>query len=167
MEQEELINEKRTWLFEQIKSENAAMAGRYRIFLWILCVIYGFFLIRGALQLTGVLEPFNFNAQKELSHFIRYGALLLAGLYSMMAANKMKKAETPEHLLVIYEKNKKIGLCTLIVVLALLVISFYINHGITRSDIITYLFFAVILIAVVIVANRNSQIKQLRELVNS
>jgi hypothetical protein len=52
MEQEKLINEKKSWLFEQIRSEYAALAKKNRIFFWILCVIFGIFLIQGVLQLT-------------------------------------------------------------------------------------------------------------------
>ena len=163
MEQKELINEKTLWLFEQIKSEYAAMAKRNRIFFWILCAIFGIFLIDVILQLIGVLEPFD--TKEVLSSFIFYAGLLLAGLYSLIATNKMLKAETPEDLLVTYDKIKKIGVWTCIVVIALLVISIILKYGFSNANtFISWLVFVFILAVLFSAYNRNNQIKELREL---
>lgn len=164
MEQEKLINEKKTWLFEQIKSEYAALAKKNRIFFWILCVIFGIFLIQGVLQLTGTLEPFD--TQKELSFLIFYVALLLGGLYTMIASNKMAKAVTPENLLVTYDKIKKIGVWTCIIVVALLVISMFLKDGFSKSNtFISCLLLAWISIVFFIAYSRDNQIKKLRDLI--
>ena len=164
MEQEELINEKKTWLYEQIKSEYAAMAKKNRILFWVLCTIFGIFLIQGVLQLAGVLEPFD--TRKELSYFIFYAALLLGGLYSMMVSNKMAKADTPEDLLVTYGKIKKIGVWTCIVVVALFVISMFLKDGFSKSNtFISCLLLAWISTVFFIAYSRDNQIKKLRDLV--
>ena len=164
MEQEELINEKRTWLFEQIKSEYAAMVKKNRIFFWIFCTIFGIFLIETILQLIGVLEPFG--TKEALSNFIFYAGLLLGGLYSIIAPNKVAKADTPENLLAAYDKIKKIGLWTCIVVVVLFVISVIIKDGFSNANtFISWLVFVFILAVLFIAYNRNNQIKKLRELV--
>lgn len=164
MEQEKIINEKRIWLFEQIKSEYATMAKRNRIFFWILCAIFGVFLIDVVFQHTGVLEPFGTKA--ELSSFIFYAALLLGGLYSMIATNKMAKADTPEDLLVTYGKNKKIGVWTCIVVVALFVISMFLKDGFSKSNtFISCLLLAWISSVFFFAYSRDNQIKKLRDLI--
>ena len=164
MEQEKLINEKKSWLFEQIRSEYAALAKKNRIFFWILCAIFGIFLIQGVLQLTGTLEPFD--TKKELSYFIFYVALLMGGLYTMIASNKMAKAETPENLLVTYNKIKKIGVWTCIIVVALLVISMFLKDGFSKSNtFISCLLLAWISIVFFIAYSRDIQIKKLRDLI--
>ena len=164
MEQEKLINEKKSWLFEQIRSEYAALAKKNRIFFWILCAIFGIFLIQGVLQLTGTLEPFD--TKKELSYIIFYVALLMGGLYTMIASNKMAKAETPENLLVTYNKIKKIGVWTCIIVVALLVISMFLKDGFSKSNtFISCLLLAWISIVFFIAYSRDNQIKKLRDLI--
>lgn len=164
MEQEKLINEKKIWLFEQIKSEYAAMAKKNRIFFWIFCAIFGIFLIEVILQLTGVLEPFD--KEELLSNFIFYAGLLLGALYSKIATNKMTKAETPEDLLVTYDKIKKIGVWAFVVVIALLVISVILKYGFSNTHtFISWLILVCILMALLVAYNRNNQIKKLRELV--
>ncbi len=163
MEQDGLINEKRIWLFEQIKSEYAAMAKGNRLFFWIFCTLFGLFLIEVVLQYAGVLEPFS--TKEELSSFIFYAALLLGGLYNKIAANKMAKADTPENLLVTYDKMKKIGVATCIVVVALLVISVIIKDGFGQARFISWLLFICLLVVLFFAYNRNNQIKKLRELV--
>lgn len=164
MERDELTNEKRIWLFEQIKSDYAAMAKNNRIFFWILCAIFGVFLIDVVLQHAGVIEPFD--TKVELSSFIFYAALLLGGLYSMIATNKMVKTKTPEDLLVTYDKIKKIGVGTCIVVIALLVISLIIKDGFIKANsFISWILLAWLLTALFFAYKRDNQINKLRELV--
>lgn len=163
MEQEELINEKKNLLFEQIKSEYAAMARNNRVFFWIFCVFFGIFLIQEVLLLTGVIE--DFGAKELLSYFIFYVALFVSVLYSMMATNKMAKADTPEGLLVTYDKIKTIGVWTCVVALALFVTSAILKDGLSKANILTYILLSAIFIALIINCSRKNKIRQLRELV--
>lgn len=166
MEQEELINEKKTWLFEQIRSEYAAMAKRNRIFFWIICVFFGIFLIEvieGILQLTGWVVPFS--TKEVLYNLIFYVGVMLAGLYTMIATTKMAKTDTPEDLLVTYDKIKKIGVWTCVIVTALLVTSIIMKDGFNNNIFLSWVLLAWIFIVLLFAFNRNNQIKKLRDLV--
>jgi cell division protein FtsW (lipid II flippase) len=111
-----------------------------------------------------MLEPFD--TKKELSYLIFYVALLLGGLYTMIASNKMAKADTPENLLVTYDKIKKIGVWTCIIVVALLVISMFLKDGFSKSNtFISCLLLAWISIIFFIAYSRDNQIKKLRDLI--
>lgn len=139
------------------------MAKRNRIFFWIFFAIFGIFLIDVVLQHIGVLAPFD--KKEELSSFLFYAALLLGGLYCMIVTNKMAKADTPENLLVTYDKIKKLGVGTCIVVVALLVISFIIKDAFVQSQLISWILIIWLLAELSFAYDRYNQIKKLRELV--